>query len=107
MKSITFEVSRVGDSYEVWAHNESKSVSRSFGHLGNERLTNILGATAIELLGDVDKDEDEKVALIEANEEAINEAFMEDYHGSKDNWESALWAWEENLTLEDVKKILA
>lgn len=104
---ITIEIRRDGDAYSSWIYNDSKSVSRLAKIASSEMLTTMLAETAIELLGDTSADGDEKVALMEENEDVMEEAFMKEYNGSKDGWEEALWNWEANISLEEVKAILA
>ncbi len=106
-KRIYIEITNDKDGYEMNIHNESKSVNRMYAVMGSDQLNTTIGLVVTEMLGEPAHEENEKVALIEANEEKINEYFMEkEYHGTKDGWEDALANWESDLTLSDVKKIL-
>lgn len=52
-------------------------------------------------------EEDELVELLESNNDFFEEKAMEDYHGSKDGWESYYDNWCSDLTLSEAQALLA
>ncbi len=105
-KTIIFEISTDKQGYDIWAHNESKSISRTYAGVESTHLPTLLERVTHEILGEPANEEDECVALIEANEDALQEIAQKDYHGSKDGWEDFFSNWLENHDLSEIKALL-
>ena len=66
-------------------------------------------ARVLNILWECDKDKERGEIidnLTDAQEDKLKEACMKDYHGDKEHWEDAYERFIEDLSLEDLKKII-
>ena len=104
---LIIEIRNSEKGRDISIKNESGSINRNYNSVSSEHTEYLLGRVITELMGEPGNEEDEAAQLIEENDELFQEEAMKDYHGSKDGWENYYDNYLSNLTLSEVRDIIA
>lgn len=101
---VTFEIEGIGGSSSYITGKDGKIDTQAV----EDEFYAMLRKNEKDLIEDMEEEERDKIIgnLTIAQEAKLKAACMVDYHGDKEHWEDAYERFIEDLSLEEIKKII-